>query len=196
MNIIDLKQELEASKRKSERVNAEIKAIEEKAEHFRGLAQNAAEADNADQYLAMKYKAEKAEAEAYVKKVSLEKSEKHFTQQEIIAAWNEYIKKYSKTFDERLNKYNQVLNQAKCLFEDMLDAQREALKWREYASDLAGLPRVFSFDDSEIRRVFQMPFIPWDGVRNSDTTAAAMFYNKDDDTRARVNLLLKTHMLR
>ena len=196
MTIIELKQEQNKNERQREVVASEIKGLEDKAAEYATSAQTAAESGDADRYLEYKQKADRARAEAYVKGVMLDKQTRNYTRGEVVEAWNNYIKQYSKEYSKSLDRYNKAMKELQDVFESMMTAQREALVWRDYACNMIGYTRQSIIEDNDVSAIFSMPFIPFTFTRVNEAALAAALYGDNLTARNNANALLRYHLLK
>lgn len=195
--IIDLQKEQSERKHQRELIEAEIKSLDNKVLEYAAEAQKAAEAGNTDKYIEWKQKTDRASAEVYVKQAMLKNINDSFPRAEVIDAWNAYITEYSKGFNQQLIKYNKAVDSLRDLFTAMLDAQREALKYREYACTLAGVKRQSILEDNSVNGIFKMPFIPFTTTHVNESAAASFFFGGyDEGARKLANCLMKYHILK
>lgn len=194
VTIIDLFNRKSEAQAKREALEAEAKTLQNKALEYACAAQQAAENGDTDKYLQCKQNADRANAEAYVKGAMRGKLNESFSRSEVVTAWNNYIADYSKQFDGMVQKYNKACIDLKKMFVDLLEMQRQALKWRRYAGDLIDVkPATIGADD--VYSMFKMPFIPEgpNGLSGKPAVVNFLFGDEGYEKLQQISAIVKFH---
>ena len=177
----------EAARR--EMYDAENQAATE-IQELRNKADAAADAGDADGYIAIQEEIRRAEGRAYVRKAQLQKIAQALTEADVREAWDNYVSSFNKNLDAKLAEFNQAKAAALAEYRAAVALQKEACKIRERIARYVGVD--IGVLTSALDDMFPMTGIPYNGGLEDVTLRCGALGALDKDLAFAVAQMSKT----
>jgi hypothetical protein len=181
---------IEKTKAKYEK---EIAELNEKSEKLAKAMESAALAGDMAKYKSLKIDKEDAEDLIEIKTIQLSNMQLELTEEDVLAAWREYLKEYNTAFDKVYKVLEKKRGEFMDAFKDCLVLQAEAIRVRDRCGELIGLDH-FQAEAQLLFHRLPRPSVEtplkncsWGGTNRTPELALYMAYHNESEAPKVVN---------
>lgn len=158
MNVKEIDKKFEETKEKIANAKKLMAEAKQFASLYESQAEEAAIAGDADTYMALKAKAEKQNALAYIQEKQIEKlgTAPIITKKETVDAWTDYARIYSEKMKNKLAKYAAAKKKLLEDYKELVDMQNEACSVREKLASYIGVNIIGATVDGGLDSLYPM----------------------------------------
>ena len=162
MNVKEIEKKYEEANEKLINAQQQKKEAERLAALYDAQAEDAALAGDADAYMALKGKAEKQKALAYIQEKQIKKlgTAPIVTKEETVEAWVDYSRSYSAKMKSKLAKYEAAKKKLLEDYGELVSMQNDACEVREKLASYIGINVLGMNMDGGLGSLYPMEYIP------------------------------------